>query len=196
MAIDWVGRGIGGGGLLVAVWTAWGARRDRRRARPMVICEEVQPPEETSQSQLVARVRLINPSDATAYNLRLGLELGGARISWGQEMSNPPRLNELTAKTGTDAQPVLIPPGWAFERTSDPWDERIYWVDYQDAGDWWWTTRNPWQGGQDVRVKLIGGPRRWWLHRQVQTLRQRWAVHRGERAARKALAAGKPPASG
>lgn len=189
MAIDWVSRGIGGAGVAMAMLTWWSNRPARRGTRPIVICEEMTPPQEVREGgRLAATVRLRNSSDATAYNLRLGLQLSRARISWGQEMSDPPRLNHLSPGVCTDAQPVLVPPGWAFERPTDPWPERQYWVDYQDGADQWWTTRNPWQGTQDLKVRRVGGRLRWWLHRRVQARRHDRAVRRGKRAARKSRA--------
>jgi hypothetical protein len=190
VAVDWFSRSVGAGGLALAVWSMLTAHRAQRRSRPMVICEEVQAPQEVPEGgQLVAQVRLSNPSDTAAYNLRLGLELEGARITWGDEMSNPPRVDKLPAGTDTDPKIVLIPPGWAFEREADPWSKRVYWVDYQDSADWWWTANNPWDGHEDVRVKSIGGRARWWLHRRVQAGRQRRAMRKGQRAAERSLPA-------
>ena len=194
MAVDWVARGIGGAAVVVSACTAiFAARRQRRALRPVVICEEISGPQEVPDGgQLAAVVRLNNPSGAPAYNLRLGIELNGARVTWGEELINPPRLNELGAGEDTDAQRVLIPAGWAFEREADPWAERVYWVDYQDVTDWWWTTRNPWRGHQDVAVRLIGGKLRWWLHRRLESRRQRRALRTGRRAAERALEAARP----
>ncbi len=197
VAVDWFGRAIGAGGLLVAAWTAFIQQRQGRLLRPMVLCEEVAAPHEMSAGgQLVARVRLSNTSDAAAYNLRLGVELHGARVSWGEELSNPPRLNKLSAGEETDPQDVLIPPGWAFERPANPWAERVYWVDYQDSADRWWTARNPWRGGEDLDVKLIGGKLRWWLHRWMQRRRETHALRKGARAAKRALRAAPPTERG
>lgn len=198
MAVDWFARGIGGGGIAVAVWTALSAaRRERRQLRPIVICVEVQAPTEVPEGgQLAAIVQVRNQSAAAAYNVRLGIELAGARITWGEEMLNPPRLNQLLAGQDAGELQVLVPSGWAFERGTDPRAERVYWVDYQDASDWWWTARNPWQGQEDVEVRLIGGKLRWWLHRRVQSTRQRRALRRGQRAAQRALEAGPPDQAG
>jgi len=159
---------IGVGGFAVVIVREWVASRERRRARPVVICHEDQKrtfahrPHEDWE----ARVHLTNESAASAFNVRFGVEMGGVHVPWKHDPANDldaSRVNVLRPGArdpeGTATYAVVIPDAvtWliAAGRDRDIDEGRSYWAYYQSpAGDWWYTS-NPSERSADLNITRI-----------------------------------------
>lgn len=66
---------IGVGGFAIVIVREWSASRERRRARPVVICHEDQKRTfaHRPQEDWVAQVHVTNESAASAVNVRFGV---------------------------------------------------------------------------------------------------------------------------
>ncbi len=172
-----IGYAIGAAGVGLTFMGQWVNRRERLRARPVVICHEDRGRHfaKPHGNQAVS-VHLTNESAASAFNVRFGVTLGGVAIGWRHDPNDekPSRINVL--RPGERDPPdgsreVLFPTTILLAATgghrgqAGKIDERSYWAIYQSAAGEWWYTINPTKRCDDFTVRRIRS-RRWGVLRR------------------------------
>ncbi len=122
----------------------------------------------------VASVHLTNESEASAFNIRFGIDVRGVHVAWKHSQADPEpsRLNVLRRNerepAGQGTRDIVIPDNilWSIPADQDPDEGRSYWAYYQSpAGDWWYTS-NPASRSDDLTIKRIRSRRFGALSRQ------------------------------
>jgi hypothetical protein len=151
--------------------------RERRRARPVVICHE----DQKRDLRGIALIHLTNESAASAFNIRFGINAAGVDIGWRHSQADPEpsRLNVLRPNEREPPDQgtldLVIPDELALWSGDDPDPDegRSYWAYYQSpAGDWWYTS-NPASRSDDLTIKRIRSRRLGPLSRQNRNFERR-----------------------
>ena len=161
------GYGVGVVSFIGVAITSLRYRIDQRKARPVVICHEAQKRgmlSKGSRGLWAAKVYLTNESQASAFNIRFGIDIDGNHVHWKHDPddADASRLNVLRPNErypDTAAIDLTIPDQllWAIE--GDPDERRSYWAHYQGpAGDWWFTS-NPTGRSENLVIERIGSLR-------------------------------------
>lgn len=160
-------------------------RRDRKRLRPVVIVHEARRRHFRDRGGgFEASVFVTNESASSAFNIRFGIDIGGAEVGWRHDPADPDpsRVNVLRPGErypGTNAVVnVVISDEVVFSTEGDPDTGRRYWARYQSpSGEWWYTT-NPSARDEDLIVRRVRS-RRWEHRRRSRDLARQTAI--GER---------------
>ncbi len=153
------------GGFLVTVTRLFlDHRTERQRRQPIVIAHEDQGRlYDQNASAWVAHAHLQNESDVPAFNVRFGVEYGGARFPYRLTPGDPEEGNyqrvvlpgaRLPAEQDK-AFPIAITSEdiWAAAATQGDLDAaRVYWCRYENAQGETWETRNP--GDRSARLDI------------------------------------------
>jgi hypothetical protein len=158
-----IGYAVGVAGLVVAVGREMISAREPRRVPPVVVAHEVGPRhlrKEVGRGQ-AATVYLTNESAASAFNVRLGLEMEDVIVSWRHQQSDaePSRVNVIGPggryPQGDALIEIVIPDQVIWGLKGNPDRQRAYWAYYQDPRGDWWYTRNPSPRSDDLTVKRV-----------------------------------------
>ena len=162
---------------LVQHWT------ERRRARPVVITNEVE------KRGIVEgpKVCVSNDSTVPAFNVRYGVNIGGVHVSWKHrpDDAEASRVNvlgpgEREPKVG--AHEIVIPDNVLFGVKGDPDDGRFYWAYYHGPGGDWWYTTNPASRSENLKIQRLRFGALGWRKRKLDR-----ALDKGERVLHEAL---------
>lgn len=179
----YIGYAVGVGGIVLTVIQYW---TERRRARPVVITNEV----ENRTIKEGPKVTVTNDSTVPAFNVRYGVNVMGIYVPWkhSQKDRKASRLNVLPAgetepKTGT--REIVIPDtvlfGFALDRDLD--EGRFYWAYYHGPGGDWWYTANPASRSENLKIQRLRRGALGWRKRKLDR-----ALKKGETVLSAAIA--------
>jgi hypothetical protein len=178
-----IGYAVGVGGIALTVVQHW---TERRRARPVVITNEV----EKRTIKEGPKVTVTNDSTVPAFNVRYGVNMGGIYIPWKHSQNDleASRWNVLPAgqtEPNVGSREIVIPDKvlFALANDRDPDDSRFYWAYYHGPGGDWWYTTNPASRSENLKIQRLRRGALGWRKRKLDR-----ALKKGEKMLSAAIA--------